>query len=144
MYSISKEFVFEYSHRLNMDYPSPCKNLHGHSAKVIITIWSNHINENGMIIDFAHLNPIKTWIDKNLDHSLILNSLDPLNSVPEINDMKKYLLDDNPTSEVMANMLWIKVAKILNSLAVNWEELEITFYETRKNYATYKRKYKYI
>lgn len=137
MYTISKEFYFEYSHRLNMKYASACKNLHGHSAKVIITISSDQLNENGMIIDFMHLEPIKLWIDQNLDHSLILNSLDILCSIPEINNMKTYIIDDDPTSEVMTKIIWEEVAKILNHLSVNWKEMSVTFYETKKNCATY-------
>lgn len=146
MYSITKEFSFEYSHRLNMNYESACKNLHGHSAKVIVTVWSKQLNEHKMIVDFTHLKPVKEWLDNNLDHCLILNGADPLSNIPEIKEMKTFILQNgvDPSSEVMARIIWDKVAVILNDLTVDWEKLAITFYETTKNYATYEHKFERI
>ena len=146
MYSITKEFSFEYSHKLNMNYDSACKNLHGHSAKVIVQIWSERLNDNHMIVDFTHLNSFKTYLDDTFDHSVILNGKDSLVEVVKFGNLKNFILENNidPTSEIMARIIWDKFAYILNDMTVNWDEMEITFYETAKNCASYKSKYKMI
>ncbi len=134
-YSISKEFHFEYAHRLNMNYDSPCKNLHGHSAKVIITIEHDYLNENDMIEDFVKMKPIKDWLDENFDHSLILNSSDTLNSFEFIKDMKVYILKNTePTAEVLSKLICHKIPELIN---YNPKKITVQFYETAKNCASY-------
>ena len=146
LYSITKEFSFEYSHKLNMDYESACKNLHGHSARIIVQIWSRELNKNHMIIDFTHLNKFKTFLDDTFDHSVILNGKDSFVEIVKTTGMKHFILMNNidPTSEVMARIIWDKFAYILNDMAVNWDSMEVTFYETAKNCASYKSHYKPI
>lgn len=140
MYSITKEFAFEYSHRLNMNYESACKNLHGHSARIIVQIWAPRLDENGMLIDFVKLREIQKMLDTLFDHSIILNGKDELVPVILEKGFKNFILYNNidPTSEVMSRIIWDKVAHILNDFAVDWHEMEITFYETAKNCASYR------
>lgn len=147
MYSITKEFGFEYSHRLTMDYDSACKNVHGHSAKIFIQIWSPELNKNGMIVDFVHLREVQKMLDDLFDHSIILNGKDlDWCKIVEEKNVKHFILNNNidPTSEVMSRIIWDKVAKYLNDLAINWDSMEVTFFETAKNAASYKSSYKPI
>lgn len=140
MYILKKQFGCEYSHRLSMDYESACKNLHGHSAIIYVEIHCPKLNKDNMVIDFTHLKPIQQWIDCHWDHSLILNSNDPLLKIPEIKKMKHFIVNNmDPTSEVLAKILWEKTRLMLDNLKIQWGELAITFYETAKNCATYKR-----
>ena len=142
MYSITKEFHFEYSHRLNMDYESACKNLHGHSAKIVVQIWTDKLDENGMIVDFTKLREIQTMIDNNFDHSIILNGKDEMVQVILDKGYKNFILYNNvdPTSEIMSRIIWDKIAHILNDLTICWNEMEVTFFETAKNCASYRSK----
>lgn len=144
IYSITKTFSFEYSHKLNMDYDSACKNLHGHSAKIIVQIWSKELNKSGMIVDFMHLSDFKKYLDENLDHSVILNGRDDFAGFISGSKMKHFILENgiDPTSEIMSRILWDKFAYILNDLTVNWDSMEVTFYETANNCASYKDSYK--
>lgn len=57
---VSKEFTFDSAHHLH-DYKGKCKNLHGHTYKVIFGI-SSFTNEIGIAIDFAD-------IKKNLERT---------------------------------------------------------------------------
>ena len=41
MYSVTKTFEFEASHKLVLDYESPCVKIHGHSYKVVVELISN-------------------------------------------------------------------------------------------------------
>lgn len=105
---ITKLFNFEMAHALK-DYDGPCRNIHGHSYELFVTVIGEPINnnespKNGMLIDFGDLKRIvRSNIIDQLDHALLLNS-----DTPEhlINDLKKgfvnvTLVNYQPTSENM-------------------------------------------
>ena len=63
MFTVTKKFEFEASHKLDLTYESPCQNLHGHSYKVEITISSEKLDENGiMLINAITLNHLSSMI----------------------------------------------------------------------------------
>jgi 6-pyruvoyltetrahydropterin/6-carboxytetrahydropterin synthase len=80
---ITKEFTFEASHILK-DYDGLCRNIHGHSYKLIVTISGTPIDDpastkNGMVMDFGDLKKIvKEEIVDKYDHSLVANIAEPL------------------------------------------------------------------
>jgi len=85
MYSITKNFDFCYGHRvwsqsldpvLSNNAPCKCRHLHGHQGKVIVKLQSPYL-QNGMVTDFHHLNWFKTFLDKYLDHKMIIDEDDP-------------------------------------------------------------------
>ena len=86
-YQITKVFSFEASHKLVLDYKSPCQKIHGHSYKVEVTLESSSLDGNGMVMDFSELKVINDWVDENWDHSLIMSKHDP--------DLQKYKTDEN-------------------------------------------------
>jgi 6-pyruvoyltetrahydropterin/6-carboxytetrahydropterin synthase len=76
---VTKEFRFEAAHAL-MGYDGPCKNVHGHSYELSVTIIGSPVTDRasvklGMVMDFGDL---KRIIKKNIidpfDHALLLNS----------------------------------------------------------------------
>jgi 6-pyruvoyltetrahydropterin/6-carboxytetrahydropterin synthase len=76
---LTKEFRFEAAHALK-DYDGPCRNIHGHSYELSVTVIGAPILNResaklGMVMDFADLKEIirKQIIDP-FDHALILNS----------------------------------------------------------------------
>ena len=75
---ITKEFRFEMAHLL-WNYDGLCKNIHGHSYILNVTVIgepaSNNCRNAGMVIDFAELKKIvNEEIINQFDHSLIINS----------------------------------------------------------------------
>jgi 6-pyruvoyltetrahydropterin/6-carboxytetrahydropterin synthase len=59
---ITKIFTFETAHALH-GYDGKCKNLHGHSYKLSVTLIGTPINnsshvKNGMVMDFGDLKKI--------------------------------------------------------------------------------------
>ena len=74
---ITKQFNFETAHAL-YGYDGLCKNVHGHSYKLYVTVIGNPIDDpnhkkNGMLIDFSDLKKIvKKKIVSVLDHSTFL------------------------------------------------------------------------
>lgn len=54
MFSITKELTFHAGHRLRgMPEGHPCRNIHGHTYKLIATIADVHIGRDGLVADFG-------------------------------------------------------------------------------------------
>ena len=70
---ITKEFYFEMAHAL-FGYDGPCKNIHGHSYQLSVTVKGKPIitqgnSKQGMIMDFTDLKSavyLNTYIPKTL------------------------------------------------------------------------------
>ena len=78
MYSVTKRIDFCYGHRL-LDYDGVCKHPHGHNAKVEIEVRTGSLDNRNMVCDFSDIKRIvKGWIDKALDHKMLLRHDDPL------------------------------------------------------------------
>lgn len=69
MYRITKEFHFSASHQLcALPDDHPCARLHGHNYIAEVELAAAELDENGFVIDYRELKPLKTWIDDALDH----------------------------------------------------------------------------
>ena len=136
---ITKIFHFEAAHALS-GYDGKCRNIHGHSYELRVTVKGMPLNEpgnpkNGMVIDFHDLKSIvnQEVVDK-LDHSFIIGNNMPKDFV-EIT--KKYFdkvveLPYQPTTE---NMLADFAQRIKQHLPQNVELYSVTLQETRDNIA---------
>ena len=75
---ITKEFKFEMAHAL-LDHDGPCKNIHGHSYQLSVTLKGNPIENSsnpkeGMVVDFSDLKKlVNEEIVNPFDHALMLN-----------------------------------------------------------------------
>ncbi|SDF91969.1 6-pyruvoyltetrahydropterin/6-carboxytetrahydropterin synthase [Fontibacillus panacisegetis] len=79
---VSKEFTFDAAHHLHA-YEGKCKNLHGHTYKVVFGI-SGIPNEIGIAIDFGTIKTIwKKEIEGFLDHRYLNETLPPMNTTAE-------------------------------------------------------------
>jgi 6-pyruvoyltetrahydropterin/6-carboxytetrahydropterin synthase len=74
---------------------------------------------------------VKGWIDRELDHKMILRRDDPLARSLEALGEPIYLLDSNPTAERIAQLLF-DVARE-HGLPV----VRVTLWETPTSWATY-------
>lgn len=80
--AVTKEFTFDAAHHLHC-YEGKCKNLHGHTYKLVITV-SGYLNDIGMCIDFDDIKTIyKTAIEQKLDHRYLNEVLPPMNTSAE-------------------------------------------------------------
>jgi 6-pyruvoyltetrahydropterin/6-carboxytetrahydropterin synthase len=131
MYSVTKRIEFCYGHRL-MDYVGMCQHPHGHNAVVEIHIDSDTLDERNMVADFGDIKAIvKGWIDRELDHKMILRQDDPLVAVLQKMGEPVYLLDSNPTAERIAQLIFDKSRE--HGLSVS----RVTVWETPTSWATY-------
>ncbi len=96
MYLVTKRIEFCYGHRL-LDYDGVCKHPHGHNAVAEIDVRTDQLDRRNMVADFSDIKRlVKGWIDRELDHKMILRHDDPL--VGPLRELGEpmYLLESNP------------------------------------------------
>lgn len=136
---ITKEFKFESAHAL-LGYDGPCKNIHGHSYKMAVTLIGEPLNDvtspkNGMVMDFGDLKQIvNESIVKPFDHALVLNAKTKNVNSADIKSLsgKLILADYQPSCE---NLLIDFAARIKNKLPDNVKLFSIRLDETSNSYA---------
>lgn len=147
----TRTLEFDYGHRVlghtdSKGNPGKCSSLHGHRGKVEITCECESLNEIGVVIDFGRVKEIVGgWIDKNWDHTMILNSDDLLlasmGSVPLFDPKvfgpnSPYVMDHtNPTAENLAQELYKVATQLLLPHGIRVSE--VVFHETPNCWATY-------
>ena len=108
MYLVTKNIEFCYGHRL-LDYDGVCKHPHGHNARVEVDVRTDRLDRRNMVVDFSDIKRIvKGWIDRELDHKMILRHDDPLVGPLQQLGEPVYTLDSNPTVERIAKLIFDK------------------------------------
>ncbi|MDO4228437.1 MAG: 6-carboxytetrahydropterin synthase [Capnocytophaga sp.] len=137
---ITKKFDFEAGHAL-YGYDGKCKNMHGHSYKLYVTVIGEPINDpnnvkHGMVIDFGDLKRIVTeQIINKFDHGMIFNANSPhlhLASELQSKDHHIILVDYQPTSE---NLVIDFAQRIKKQLPSNVTLFSLRLQETESSYA---------
>jgi 6-pyruvoyltetrahydropterin/6-carboxytetrahydropterin synthase len=106
MYLVTKRIDFCYGHRL-LDYDGVCKHPHGHNAIVEVDVRTDSLDSRNMVVDFADIKRIvKGWIDRELDHKMILRHDDPLVKPLQALGEPVYIVDSNPTVERIAKLIF--------------------------------------
>jgi len=121
-------------------YDGPCKNIHGHSYALEVTISGVPLNDpshpkHGMVMDFSDLKAIvKEQIVDRLDHALLLNGDSPHRNIPQLdaNFEKVVFVDYQPTCE---NMLSDFVKRIQGLLPSNVKLATLRLKETPNSFA---------
>jgi len=99
-------------------------NFHGHNYELIVSVTGEIDQETGFVVDMKVL---KKLIEIEIEHELDHKNLNL--EVPEFKDL-------NPTAENIAVVIYNKLkSKLAPNLA-----LEITLYETPRNYVKYSGK----
>src|SRR5947209_16213931 len=110
MYSVTKRIEFCYGHRL-LDYDGICKHPHGHNASAEIEVRTGRLDSRNMVCDFSDIKRVvKGWIDKELDHKMLLRHDDPLVKPLQQLGEPVFLLDSNPTVERIARLIFERAA----------------------------------
>lgn len=138
---ITKEFNFDMAHALD-DHQGKCKNIHGHSYQLLVTIKGTPKNQpgksdNGMVIDFGDLKQIiKSNIVDLYDHSLVLANDSPfLQNDTILKQTKLIVVDFQPTCE---NIIIEYVKIIQDKLPSSVELVKLFLRETSTSYAEWK------
>jgi 6-pyruvoyltetrahydropterin/6-carboxytetrahydropterin synthase len=137
---ITKQFSFETGHAL-YGYDGKCKNVHGHSYKLSVTVIGTPILDTnnvkyGMVIDFTDLKKIvREEIVDNFDHATVFNKNTPhIELAKELisRDHHVILVDYQPTSE---NMVIDFAQKIKNRLPDSIKLFSLKLQETETSFA---------
>ncbi|AZV63110.1 6-carboxytetrahydropterin synthase QueD [Peribacillus castrilensis] len=122
---VSKEFTFDAAHHLH-DYEGKCKNLHGHTYKVIFGL-SGYTDSRGLMIDFGDIKDIwKNEIEIHLDHRYLNETLPLMNT----------------TAENMVVWIYEKMAEALSLKEYEGARVEfVRLYETPTSYAEARREW---
>lgn len=132
---ITKQFNFETGHAL-YGYDGKCKNVHGHSYKLSVTVIGTPITDNsnvkwGMVIDFSDLKKIvKEEVVDVFDHAIVFNKNTPHLSLAMTMREEGHnviLADYQPTSE---NMVIDFAEKIKNRLPKEIQLFSLRLQET--------------
>ncbi len=138
---ITKQFNFETGHAL-YGYDGKCKNVHGHSYKLSVTVIGKPISDSsqvkyGMVIDFSDLKKIvKEEIVDVFDHATVFNQNTPHIELAEelkARDHHVILVDYQPTSEMMvidfASKIKKRLPKNIDLFSLRLQETETSFAE---------------
>lgn len=137
---ITKQFSFETGHAL-YGYDGKCKNVHGHSYKLSVTVIGKPIIDRtnvkyGMVIDFTDLKKIvKEEIVDEFDHATVFNETTPhIELAHELKNRGHHviLVDYQPTSE---NMVVDFAEKIKSRLPEGIALFSLKLQETESSFA---------
>jgi 6-pyruvoyltetrahydropterin/6-carboxytetrahydropterin synthase len=122
---VSKEFTFDAAHHLHC-YEGKCKNLHGHTYKVIFGI-SGFVDDIGIVIDFGDIKKIwKEQIEIYLDHRYLNDTLPNMNTTAENMVVWIYEMMENALQQEANNRYQVEFVKL---------------YETPTSYAEARREW---
>jgi 6-pyruvoyltetrahydropterin/6-carboxytetrahydropterin synthase len=138
---ITKQFSFETGHAL-YGYDGKCKNVHGHSYKLSVTVSGKPISDNtnvkfGMVIDFGDLKKIvKEEIVDVFDHATVFNKNTPhVELAAELKNRGHHiiLVDYQPTSEMMvidfAKKIKDRLPRNIHLHSIKLQETDTSFAE---------------
>lgn len=134
---VTKQFHFEMAHAL-LDYDGPCKNIHGHSYQLNVTVKGNvktntSDSDEGMVVDFGIIKKIvKELVVDVYDHALVLNQKAKID-VSNFEFMNKLIrVPYQPTCE---NMLVHFADVIKNNLPAHIQLHSLFLRETNTSFA---------
>jgi 6-pyruvoyltetrahydropterin/6-carboxytetrahydropterin synthase len=121
MFRISKDFEFSYSHALDhLPEGHKCKRNHGHNGIIRVTLAADTLSPDGFVMDYAELEPLKGFIDQELDHR----------------NLNEVLVDAGVIPMASAELLAKYIYEICKNI-YGWPVVEVAWSETPKTWATY-------
>lgn len=132
MHRIARRLSFSYGHRL-LDYDGKCAHPHGHNATVEIELSGDDLDARGMVCDFGEVKRrLSNFIDRELDHRMILRRDDPLVAALESVGEHPFIMEANPTAENLAKLLFE------TALALDLPVTAVRLWETENSFAEYR------
>jgi 6-pyruvoyltetrahydropterin/6-carboxytetrahydropterin synthase len=136
---VTKRFHFEMAHTL-YNYDGLCRNIHGHTYNLEITLAGEPLNKqgdpkDGMIIDFSVLKEIvRQNVTSKLDHALMVNHLVPPDQIEHLRQTTDRLIivPFQPTTE---NIVSYIAAIVQQHLPKDVKLYSVRLYETLNSFA---------
>ena len=143
LYTIEIRHNVESAHRFYAATSSPkCRNIHGHSWQITLTLSAPRLDEQGMVIEFGQIKQVwRHWLDTDVDHGIMLHSGDPMIAAIQSVDPEAriFSLPQDPTTENIAEFLFQKAQALLTELALAHQVIvqQVHVQETHVNAATF-------
>lgn len=143
MFTIRKKFTFEAAHQLETAVTAACHEcVHGHSYTVEVYVQSPSLNKDGMVIDFAEFKEFKDEVMEDWDHGVLFhkNKRDWMEGLVKDGVWKRgkvHFLDDNPTAEYMAMLLWMRLRDFLKAKGAGVYAKKVRIHETSTGWAEF-------
>ncbi len=118
MFELTVRGDFSSAHFLR-DYAGECKNLHGHTWKIAVTIKAETLNNIGVATDFVELKKQLKVILSRLDHTCL-------------NDLE-FFKTNNPTAENLAHYIYNEYKKLIMPVVL----LKVRVWESEKSDVVY-------
>ena len=121
-------------------YDGPCKNIHGHTYRLSVTLIGEQIQEEnnpkeGMVIDFTDFKRIvKENVIDIFDHTLVLKDDTPHSKIKGLSDNFERIIY-SPYQPSCENLLLDMLDRIQNHLPGNVEIKNVRLEETPTSYA---------
>lgn len=139
MFKVKSQIEFDMAHYLS-GYNGKCSNLHGHRYKLIVSIKSETLHQEGqlrgMLDDFGNIKEKLKEIEDLFDHKLVIESneeglllAEKLKELPNYFDV--LLVPYRPTAEEMSRDIFHKLK------AMGLDVCEVELFETPTNSCTY-------
>lgn len=139
MFKVKSQIEFDMAHYLS-GYDGKCSNIHGHRYKLIVSVKSETLHQEGqlrgMVDDFGNIKSKLKEIENLYDHKLVIEDnkdgrlvAEKLSVLPNAFDI--LLVPYRPTAEEMSRDIFYK----LKSMGLNVSEVEL--FETPTNSCTY-------
>lgn len=109
MYELTVKGHFDAAHSL-YGYPGQCRNLHGHTWDVEVTVASEKLDDIGIVYDFSRLKDDLNAVLGQYDHAHI-------NEVPPFDEL-------SPTAENLARVIYERLSEVVDP-AVNVVEVVV-------------------
>lgn len=120
-YELNKDMNFAAAHYIDHESAGKCRNTHGHTYFVNVTIVGDALQDNGFLVNFQE---IKQAVHGKYDHTLMNNHVD---------DFSK----EEPSTEVVARTAYKNIQQALKKYDNNPKVLQVIVRETPTSYVTY-------
>ena len=145
MYSVTKTFKFDMSHRLfTMPKEHKCHSFHGHSYVVRVGIYIEDIKKMrnpNMVVDFGLLKRFQEDLD-DFDHATLLHENDPLIKILKDHECRIIVMPFglDTSAENMAELFANKINHMcVNEFGITEGNIQVEVDETVGNTAAYMR-----
>ncbi|MGK9044407.1 6-carboxytetrahydropterin synthase QueD [Mammaliicoccus vitulinus] len=120
-FELNKDFNFSSAHYIPYVEAGKCKNIHGHTYFINLTIAGNELDKMGFLVNFSEL---KSLIHKRYDHKLL-------------NDFDEFK-DNSPSTEQVAQTIYNIVQEALDRRANKPKCVQVFVRETPTSYVVYR------
>lgn len=120
------------------DLQGLCRNLHGHSYKLFITVIGEYVknlqnNSSGMVLDFKKVKElVENSIINDFDHAVVLDKNSKFAKALKETDTKMIIFDCQPTCENLIMEFHDRITKVLPE---GIKLAKIKLYETETSFA---------